>query len=326
MSRRLVLPAAVVATLTLGACSYVAKPTSALLPGNAEGNRIGATLAQTDKMLKRKVAIAGFTDDTRHGNAFGLNQGNDRVGEQAMDILSRRLSETGQFLMLERADLDKLHTEQSLKGLQHAEIGADYLIVGSISEFGRSAESEVGMFSRNKIQAARAKLNVRLVDVKTGQIIYSQESSGEATAEADTVVEPGQQAAYDASLDARAISAAISQLMSSLVNNLLDQPWRAYVIGEQDGQYILTGGQSQGIVVGDEFRLMKPGQLVRNPQTGMLLELPGKQVGMVRVESFGGYGHEEIALASLVSGRIDANNLAAFYVVNHKPALQGPQS
>lgn len=321
MFRHYVVSATVIATLSLGACSSVTKPTSNALPQAHTGSeRISPALTQSGKTLKRKVAIARFTDETRHGNAFVLNESNDRVGKQAMDILSARLSETGKFLMLERADLDKIRSEKALTGAQQEQIGADYLIVGSISEFGRSAESEVGIFSRNKIQAARAKVNVRLIDVKTGQIIYSEEGSGEATAEANTVFGVGQKAAYDASLDDKAISAAISQLISNLVNNLMDQPWRAYVIGEQDGLYILTGGTAQGIAVGDEFSLMKPGQQVRNPQTGMLLELPGKPIGTVRVESFAGQGDNEISLASLVSGKIDLDSTATLYVVSRGPA------
>ena len=251
MFRRSVLPVTLSVSLALGGCSSVTKPTSNTIPdAGTNKERVSPVLAQNEKILKRKVAIARFTDETRHGNAFALNQNNDRVGKQASDILSTRLSDTGKFLMLERADLDKIRSEQALTGAQQQQIGADYLIVGSISEFGRSAESEVGIFSRNKIQVARAKVNVRLIDVKTGQIIYSQEGSGEAMAEANTVFGVGQKAAYDASLDDKAISAAISQLISNLVNNLLDQPWRAYVVGEEDGFYILTGGQSQGIVGG----------------------------------------------------------------------------
>ena len=164
--------------------------------------RISPTLEQApQKAIKRKVAIARFSNETRHNNGFLLSEQNDRIGKQAMDILSARLTETGQFLMLERADLDKITSEQKLTGMTKQAVGADYLIVGSVSEFGRSVSSEVGVFSRNKIQTAKASVNVRLVDVQTGQVIFAEEGSGSANTEANTVLGVGTRAGYDASLD-----------------------------------------------------------------------------------------------------------------------------
>ncbi|MAM89823.1 MAG: curli production assembly protein CsgG [unclassified Hahellaceae] len=320
MFRHLLLPMTLFASLTLGACSGMTGPeTSDLVEASARQSKTGPATVQIERTLKRKVAIARFTDETRHRNASALDQNDEQAGKQTMAMLSRRLSQTGKFMMVERSDLTTAAAEKGYPGAQQQLIGADYLIVGSISEFGRSAESEVGMFSRNKIQTARAKVDVRLIDVRTGQIIFSQEASGEASAEVNTTG-AGQKAAYDASLDDKAIAAALGQLLNPLVNNLLDQPWRAPLIGEQDGMYMLAGGQSQGIAVGDEFKLMIAGQIVRSPQSGILLELPGKQIGTVKVESFSTQGDKEVSLASVVSGRVDASNLSKLYVVSARPA------
>jgi len=292
-------------------CSTVTKPNNNVL-AQSQPN-ISETVQQTDRVLKRKVAIARFTDETRHSNLFAINPNGDRIGKQATDILAARLNQTGKFILLERSDLDKINSEKSLNNLQSDTIGADYLIIGSISEFGRSAESEVGVFSRNKIQKAKAKVNVRLVEVATGRVVYSEEGSGESTAEANTVFGVGSRAAYDSSLDDKAISAAISQLINNLINNLLDTPWRAYLVGQQEGLYIMTGGKSQGIQEGDIFRVMKAGKKVKNPQTGLMIELPGKEVASIRVDLLVGEGDNEVALCSLAQGQIEGD-LAQYYV------------
>jgi curli biogenesis system outer membrane secretion channel CsgG len=104
--------------------------------------------------LKRKIAIARFTDETKNSKSIFVNKSVDNIGKQAADILSARLTNSGQFIMLERDDLDKVKNEQALEGISSAVVGADYLIVGSISEFGRKTTSETGIFSRNKIQQA----------------------------------------------------------------------------------------------------------------------------------------------------------------------------
>lgn len=292
-------------------CSTVTKPKNNVLAQPHPD--IAATVQQTGRVLKRKVAIARFTDETRHSNLFAINQNGDRIGKQAMDILSARLNQTGKFILIERSDIDKINSEKALANLNTEAIGADYLIIGSVSEFGRSAESEVGIFSRNKIQKAKAKVNVRLVEVATGRIIYSEEGSGEATAEANTVFGVGARAAYDSSLDDKAISAAISQLINNLINNLMDKPWRAYLVGQQEGMYIMTGGKSQGVREGDIFRVVKAGKKVKNPQTGLMIELPGKEVASLRVDMLVGEGDNEVALCSLTQGQIDSD-LTQYYV------------
>ncbi|WP_336366420.1 CsgG/HfaB family protein [Marinobacter sp. C2H3] len=294
------------ALLLSAGCSTVTQPVENSLPQKAQ---VSPVLAEQGKTLKRKVAIARFSNETKHGNSFLLDNNNDRIGKQAMDILSARLTETGKFLMLERADLGKVREEQSLDDLDSQRVGADYLIIGSVSEFGRSTESEVGIFSRNKVQTARAKVNVRLVDVHTGQIVFAQEGAGTATAEANRVFGVGNTAGYDSSLDDAALSSAISKLVSELIGNLMDKPWRAYIIGHQDGFYLVTGGKAQGIELGDTFPVMQPGKKVKNPQTGMMIELPGTQVATLKVASFAGEGTNEISLATLVDGNLTDREL-----------------
>ena len=267
--------------------------------------QISKTIVAEDvKSLKRKVVIARFSNETKHGNSFLLDESNDRIGKQASDILAARLTESGKFLMFERQDLDKIKAEQDLANITPKTVGADYLIIGSVSEFGRTTTSEVGIFSRNKKQRANATVNVRLVDVTTGQIIFSQEGSGEALSEANRVFGVGESAGYDSKLDDEALSAAISKLVSNLIENLLDKPWVAYILDVQQGQIIVSGGKSQGLEIGDELKVMKRGRVVNNPQTGLEVELPREEVAKLKVASFTGNGSNEVSICRLTSGSV----------------------
>lgn len=260
--------------------------------------------AEANKGLKRKVVIARFSNETKHGNSFLLDENNDRIGKQASDILAARLTESGKFLMFERQDLDKIKAEQDLSNITTKIVGADYLIIGSVSEFGRSTTSEIGIFSRNKKQRVSATVNVRLVDVTTGQIIFSQEGSGEALSEANRIFGVGETAAYDSKLDDEALSSAISKLVSNLIENLLDKPWAAYILDVQQNQIIVSGGKSQGLKLGDELKIMKRGRIVKNPQTGLEIELPREKIAQLKVVSFSGNGNNEITICNLSSGSI----------------------
>lgn len=306
---------ALMASLLISGCSTVTKETVNHLPG--AGPQISPTLAQPAmpyKGLKRKVAIARFSNETRAGQRFLLSGTEDRIGKQASDILAARLTATGQFILLERSDLSAVIAEQQFNQLQATQVGADYLIIGSVSEYGRADKSETGVFSRNKIQSAQARVNVRLVNVRTGQIIYAEEGSGEATSEANTVFGVGANAGYDASLDDKALSAAISKLSSNLLENLMDLPWQAYLIGQQGSQYLMTGGANQGIQIGDIFSVIRQGERVKNPQTGLMIELPGQPVASIKVVSFAGEGENQISVCALVTGKLSGANLANLVV------------
>lgn len=117
------------------------------------------TEAAPKRFLKRKVAIARFSNETKYGQSFFFDENKDRIGKQAMDILSTRLAATDKFLLLERADIEKINKELKTGDLSNLKIPSDYLIVGSISEFGRKTSGEVGIFSRTKKQVAYAKVN-----------------------------------------------------------------------------------------------------------------------------------------------------------------------
>lgn len=271
------------------------------------------------KGLKRKVAIARFTNETRYGQSFFIDKNSDRIGKQAMDILSNKLFATGKFVMLERGDLSKIDKELKIGGSKKLDNAADYIILGSITEFGRKEVSDVGLFSRVKKQEAFAKVHIRIVDVSTGEIIYSDEGKGSAYSEAGNVMGVGDKAGYDAQLNDKAIDAAISDLASNIIENMLDKPWRGYILGYEDGNLMISGGKSQNIKVSDKFVVYKEGRKVKNPQTNMMMTLPGKKVADIQiVATLGDTPQNEISLAEVVSGTlasyIKAKDFSSLYI------------
>ena len=300
--------------LMVQSCATVRQPGIGEVPEASP--QVSKTVAQQpERFLKRKVAIARFTNETKYGQGFFYDENSDRLGKQAMDIFSAKLADTDKFIMLERADLTQLTKEQQLGNLADMKIPADYLILGSVSEFGRKTTSDVGIFSRNKKQTAYAKVSVRLVDVSTGQIVYSEEGEGEATAESATVLGIGERAEYDATLNDKVISAAISELVSNIIENLLERPWRSYLLAYQDGNYLISGGKLQGIKEGDQFTVYRRGQKVKNPQSGIMIELPGAPVANLRVvQLVPGEVLTEVSICSKTSGEIPAQEFDEYYV------------
>lgn len=268
--------------------------------------------AQQEKTIKRKVAIGRFSNETQYGKSIFFNR--EQMGKQALDILSTKLAASGKFILLERTDLDILVAEDSLD-----KIGADYIILGSITQFGRKTEGSSGFFTKTKTQTAEAGVSIRLVEAATGVIIYSDEAKGYAETVTKTVLGFGGSAGHDATLSDKAISAALSQLVENIINKCMDKPWRSYFLSVEDGSYLISGGASQGLSSGDSFTVYKKGKSVKNPQTGMDIELPGTKIGAVTVtRTFGETPESEISFCTYEGEDMDTRNLSDYYITENQ--------
>lgn len=244
---------------------------------------------QDDGMiLKRKVAIGRFSNETQYAKGIFYDKENDPMGKQALDILSAKLASSGKFILLERSDLSSLLEECQKNGGGTSTIGADYMIIGSITEFGRKNTGKNGVFSSQKTQTVEAAVSVRLVDVSSGLIIYSDEAKGSAELTTKTTMGVGGSASFDATLSDKAISEAIGQLVENIINKCTNRPWKTYIISCDNDGTLIAGGKSQGIKEGMTFAIKTKGKKVKNPQTGIMIDLPGKQVGSATVVSTGG--------------------------------------
>ena len=189
------------------------------------------------------------------------------------------------------------------------------MIIGSITEFGRKNTGKSGAFSASKTQTVEAAVAIRLVDVSSGLIIYSDEGKGMAELTTKTTMGLGGKADYDATLSDKAISEAIGQLVENIINKCTDKPWRTYFLSFDDDAQLIAGGASQGIKPGDTFAVMTKGKKVKNPQTGVMIELPGKKIGEVSVVSSAGDTPEtEFSLISYDGDSIDSDNLSNYYI------------
>ncbi len=269
----------------------------------------------TGKQIKRKVAIGRFSNETQYAKGVFYDKENDPMGKQALDILSSKLAASGKFLLLERSDLATLLEEAKRGDTELSTIGADYMIIGSVTEFGRKNTGKTGFLTSQKTQTVEATVAIRIVDVSNGLIIYSDEGKGSAEITSKTTLGMGGKAGYDATLSDKAISEAIGQLVENIINKCTDKPWRTYFINYDNDAIMIGGGSSQGINVGDTFAVKTKGKKVKNPQTGVMIELPGKEIGKVTVEATAGDTPEtEFSVVSYQGATIDTNKLTDYYI------------
>lgn len=266
------------------------------------------------RSLKWKVAIGRFSNETQYGKGIFYDRENDPIAKQAQDILTAKLIASGKFILVERSDAEAIAKEIA-DGNNDNKVTADYVILGSVTEFGRKTSGEVGLLTAKKTQQVEAGVSLRLVDVTTGVATYSEEAKGYANTTSKSTLGMGGVSGYDASLADKAISAAIDQLVENIINKCADKPWRTYIISMDDDGTIIAGGASQGLVAGDRFDIYAKGKRVKNPQTGAMIELPGKKVGAIEVQmTLGDTPITEFSIVNIVEGAIDGSKLSDYYI------------
>lgn len=270
------------------------------------------------KTLKRKVAIGRFSNETRYGRTFQVDTDQDPLGKQASDMLMTRLVASNKFLVFERQDLVKIQKEQAI--LKEANlIGVDALILGSVTEFGRSVTGKSGFLSSTKVQTAHAKVEIRLADARTGYVFFTATGTGEASTESGQVAGFGSKADYDGTLNDRAIGSAISDVQNALIAKLEERPWRTDILKIDGRQLFISGGMRQGLKSGDMLTIMKQGETVKSAQSGFAITLPPTLIGKARVASvFGDNESNEGSVVDLVSGTASAGTTGNVFITESR--------
>jgi curli biogenesis system outer membrane secretion channel CsgG len=208
-----------VAVAALGGCATessrrveVAKVESAATPFN--GARVPVAIG---KFENRSTFMRGiFTD------------GVDRLGGQGKSTLISHLQQSQRFNVLERENLAEAKQEAQFKAQTQSIRGADFVVTGDISEFGRKEVGDqqlFGLLGRGKSQVAYAKVTLNVVNSLTSEVVYSARGAGEVELSNREVVGFGGTAGYDATLNGKVLDLAMREAVNNLVAGLQDSKW-----------------------------------------------------------------------------------------------------
>ena len=186
-------------------------------------------------------------------------------------------------------------------------IGVDALVIGSLTEFGRKTIGATGFVSASKRQVAFAKIDVRVVDTNSGQILFATSGAGEASTETASTFGFGSQAGYDGTLNDAAIRQAVSEAVSRLAVDFSGRPWQTFILKVEGDRLFLSGGKSQGLQAGQFLQVLTQGERIKSPQTGAMVTLPGRTLAQVQIEAlFGDNELNEGSVARIRSGSLES--------------------
>lgn len=173
------------------------------------------------------VSIGKF--DNRSSFMRGIfSDGVDRLGGQAKTVLTSHLQQSQRFAVLDRENLAEAKQEAAYKAQAQAIRGADYIVAGDITEFGRKEIGDqqlFGIVGRGKQQVAYAKVTLNIVNSLSSEVVYSVQGAGEFSLSNREVLGFGGTAGYDATLNGKVLDLAIREAVTNLVKGLDSGAW-----------------------------------------------------------------------------------------------------
>jgi curli biogenesis system outer membrane secretion channel CsgG len=173
------------------------------------------------------VSVGKF--DNRSGFMRGIfTDGVDRLGSQAKTTLIAHLQQSQRFNVLDRDNLAETKQEAQFKSQNQSIRGADFVVTGDISEFGRKEVGDrqlFGILGRGKTQVAYAKVTLNIVNSISSEVVFSARGAGEYELSNREVVGFGGTSGYDATLNGKVLDLAMREAVNNLVNALDGGLW-----------------------------------------------------------------------------------------------------
>ncbi|AJG23948.1 CsgG/HfaB family protein [Cupriavidus basilensis] len=172
--------------------------------------------------VRTPIAVGKF--DNRSSYMRGVfSDGIDRLGGQAKTVLITHLQQTNRFHVLDRDNLDEIKREAGIKSQAQRLKGADYVVTGDVTEFGRKEVGDqqlFGILGRGKSQVAYAKVALNVVNIVTSEVVFTSQGAGEYALSSREVIGFGGSSSYDSTLNGKVLDLAMREAVTNLVNGV----------------------------------------------------------------------------------------------------------
>ncbi|MCK5493234.1 MAG: hypothetical protein KAJ14_09005 [Candidatus Omnitrophica bacterium] len=234
--------------------------------------------------VKKTVAVFEFKNDSGYRSKVNL-------GTDFSTQLSDALVQSQKFVVLSRKDLDVVMAEQDLaKSDRFAKakaaktgkiIPAQVLVKGQITEFeentssGGQGLSVKGFTIGSKKTSAHVAVIIQLINSTTGEIIESKRVEGNAKGGGLSLGYSGDFSINSSNFRktplGKAVQIAIDNAVDFIGKKMDDIPWKGKVILSKGEEVFINAGSAAGIKGGDTFSILREGEALVDPDTGIEL-------------------------------------------------------
>ncbi|MDH3363092.1 MAG: hypothetical protein OEM45_05250 [Gammaproteobacteria bacterium] len=243
-------------------------------------------------------------------------------------IVIDSLSQTGRFRLVERTELGDVLAEQDLatsgriakpSGAKTGNVlGAEYLVQLVVTDYETNTsgtDKGVGGILTRKVpllggikassSTGRVGLNIRLIDAETSEITFTKQieavikESNLAFGGAGLIGDVGLggfMSEYSKTPVGQAVIAGVNQAVFELIKEVGTRPPEGSVV-KADGAQIYINLGADAVAVGDRLQVLKKGEELIDPETGISLGGSTTSIGEIEVSQV----QEKFSIASSVS-------------------------
>ena len=287
---------------------------------------------------KKRVAVFDFDYSTVRTYVAGIFGTDVDVGKGISALLIKRLVQDGTFSVIERAQMDKILTEQNFSNSDRANpnsaakigklLGVDAIIVGNITQFGNETKNQVvggggggwGGFGlggfKHKESKAIVTLDARIVDIDTAEILAVADGKGESSRSSTSLGGMGGNwhgfgggtvdfgsSDFQNTIIGEAVKGAVDQMSTGVIAGAPKLSARkinveGVVAFVESGKVVLNVGAKAGVKVGDQMTISRVSQVIKDPTTGKVLRSMATEVGKIEISDV----DDVSAVGKIVSG------------------------
>ncbi len=193
------------------------------------------------------------------------------------DTLISRLTQTRRFQLIDRQEVDQLLDEQLAQAMAEDRdlpssmgvlAGADYLVIGSVANFAIEKVSTQLPGSSRILTTHQGRIegNMRIVDARSGEVLDSRKVSIH-----EELAEPAAKELL--------ISKLSDAYAEQTVLNLMNAIFPIKVAAVVSGVAYINRGTDGGLGVGEALMVVRPGQAIVDPDTGVQLGIAETELG-----------------------------------------------
>jgi curli biogenesis system outer membrane secretion channel CsgG len=242
------------------------------------------------------------------------------------DILVNQLVEGGSFTVVERSKLDAILSEQNLgiSGRLDAStaaqigkiLGVDAVVVGAITGFNLEENGggvNVPLFGRvgGGQTTANVKLNVRLVNTSTAEILLTAEGNGQSNSGEGSINIRGYGLDTSSRKEAQLLTTATVNAINQVVKKINDNattlaaipkaaPSVSALVADISGNTVIVNkGLSDGYRQGMKLSIQRVSKEVKDPATGKVIRQITQAIGIIEITE----ADAQSSVAKVISGK-----------------------
>lgn len=272
--------------------------------------------AQGNKAMKKRVAVFLFED--KSGGRSGW-YGGKSVGEGITDMLTTEMVKSGKYRVIERDQLENLLKEQDLgmSGIVSPQsaaqigkvLGVELAVLGSVTEFGHQKENSGMRLGGSRLglgkNSAVVAIDLRLVNTSTGEILLAENvrktKSGLSGSISLKKFGFNNRKNFDNSLVGKCTRKAVEEVIDLIGQNSNNMTWQAKVITMNGNKVYINSGKTNGVELGESFKVFRKGEALIDPDTGLNLGSVDSEIGTIKVID-NSVGEGKASICTIVSG------------------------